>query len=226
MFDVDDAIAEWRRKLRASGIESPALLDELESHLRDDVEMQIGGGTTAQEAFAAGVARMGEATLLQDEFAKVGWPIFSRERVRDAFLTFAGIPHSTLTTDIIAMTTPSEPRWTTYTKAAVFLAPALGLWTIVALFFVPKLQHICHESGLAVPAVCRAPWIIANHTFAICVVPVLLLALLEWRWNEWPKYRRASVGGVVFFFNAAVLFLLAVMVLLALLAAPALLHHV
>jgi hypothetical protein len=227
MFDLEQAITEWRRQMLAAGIRTPALLDELEGHLRDDMDTQISGGAMMREAFESAVACIGQATLLWSEFAKVGGPGAGRERVKDAFLTLAGIPHSPLETDMIAMTAnPNpEPCWATYTKAAVFLAPAIGLWSFCVLFFVPKLQRICQDSGLAVPPVCRAPWIIANHTFAICAAPVLVLILLEWRWSQWPRYRRVSLGGVVFFLNAGVIALITLMVLLALLAAPALMHH-
>ena len=37
MFNLDQSITEWRRQMLAAGIKTPALLDELESHLRDDV---------------------------------------------------------------------------------------------------------------------------------------------------------------------------------------------
>ena len=227
MFDLEQAITEWRRQMLAAGIRTPALLDELESHLRDGVDAQISGGAMMPEAFESAVACLGHATLLRGEFAKVGGPGACRERVKDAFLTLAGIPHSPLETDMIAMTAnPNpEPCWATYTKAAVFVSPAIGLWSLCVLFFVPKLQQICQTAGLAGPPVFRVPWIIANHTFAICAAPVLVLLLLEWRCQRWPRYRRAALGGVVFLLNAGVLSLITLMVLLALLAAPALMHH-
>ena len=60
MFSLDQAIAEWRRDLAAGGIKSPELLDEMESHLRDDVEHQIRSGTTAGEAWLAAIGRLGD----------------------------------------------------------------------------------------------------------------------------------------------------------------------
>ena len=40
MFNLDQSITEWRRQMVAGGIQSPRVLDELESHLRDDAEEQ------------------------------------------------------------------------------------------------------------------------------------------------------------------------------------------
>ena len=53
MFDLEQAIANWRRQMLAAGICKSALLDELESHLRDGVAAGINEGATEQDAFAA-----------------------------------------------------------------------------------------------------------------------------------------------------------------------------
>ena len=51
MRDLDQLIAEWRRELSAGGIKSPQALDELESHLREDVQRQVKAGATTEHAF-------------------------------------------------------------------------------------------------------------------------------------------------------------------------------
>ena len=43
MFDLDQAIVAWRRQMIAAGFNSAETLDELESHLRDDVEQCRAG---------------------------------------------------------------------------------------------------------------------------------------------------------------------------------------
>jgi hypothetical protein len=72
MFNLDQCIAEWRQEMIAAGIESPVPLDELESHLRDDVNEQMRSGWSAPQAFEAAVQRLGHAHLLKLEFKKVG----------------------------------------------------------------------------------------------------------------------------------------------------------
>ena len=64
MFNLDQSIAEWRRQMTVSGIKSPRVLDELESHLSDDVEDQVRTGSSAQRAFAIAVQRLGQADVL------------------------------------------------------------------------------------------------------------------------------------------------------------------
>lgn len=70
MFNLDQAISEWRQQMLAAGINTPVPLDELESHLRDDIEQQIRSGVRAQQAFEAAVQRMGQARALKREFKK------------------------------------------------------------------------------------------------------------------------------------------------------------
>jgi len=70
MFNLDQAIAEWRGQMLAGGIKTPVPLDELESHLRDDVEQQVRSGLNAEQSFETAVRRIGEAHALKIEFAK------------------------------------------------------------------------------------------------------------------------------------------------------------
>ena len=44
MFDLDQAVAQWRQQMSADGIKNSATLDELESHLRDDIEEIVVAG--------------------------------------------------------------------------------------------------------------------------------------------------------------------------------------
>lgn len=70
MFNLDQAIAEWRRQMVAAGIKTPEALKELETHLRDDVDHQILSGASAEQAFDMAVQQLGNAHTLKAEFAK------------------------------------------------------------------------------------------------------------------------------------------------------------
>jgi len=70
MFNLDQSIAEWRRQVIAAGIKTPAPMEELESHLRDDIEQQMQAGLSQQQAFAIAVQRIGQIDALKVEFAK------------------------------------------------------------------------------------------------------------------------------------------------------------
>jgi leader peptidase (prepilin peptidase) / N-methyltransferase len=74
MPDIEPQIAEWRRQMLAAGIKSPVPLDELESHLREDIAGQIKSGLSEQEAFDTALMRIGQARTLKREFMKVAEP--------------------------------------------------------------------------------------------------------------------------------------------------------
>ena len=71
MFDLEQAVAEWRRQMVKAGIKTPVPLEELESHLRDEIERQTESGLSAVEAFPAAVHKIGAAQGIQSEFRKV-----------------------------------------------------------------------------------------------------------------------------------------------------------
>jgi hypothetical protein len=70
MFNLDQAISQWRWHMAAGGIKTPDVLDELESHLRDDVDQQMRAGLSQQQAFEDAVHRLGKANMLKTEFKK------------------------------------------------------------------------------------------------------------------------------------------------------------
>jgi hypothetical protein len=72
MFDLERAIADWRRQMVAGGLKRAEALDELESHLREDIQQQIQSGLATQAAFESAVERIGGARSLKTEFAKIG----------------------------------------------------------------------------------------------------------------------------------------------------------
>ncbi len=86
-FNLDQAIQEWRRKLRKAGLKDLELLNELESHLRDDVEQAVRDGLGAQQAFQAAMHKLGQAHALNDEFEKVRGSNFALRRKLKAFFT-------------------------------------------------------------------------------------------------------------------------------------------
>lgn len=83
MFDLEQSIAEWRQQMLAAGIKTPAPLEELESHLREEIERQIQSGASAQEAFRRTVLQIGQPKELKAEFARAGnfLPSFGNDKL-------------------------------------------------------------------------------------------------------------------------------------------------
>ena len=92
MFEVEQAMATWRRQMSEAGLAEP-VLDELESHLCDDLERRTRSGENVQQAFEAALLTLGEANALGCEFKKLGPARRVHQKAKQAILTLAGIPN-------------------------------------------------------------------------------------------------------------------------------------
>lgn len=72
MFDLEQALSKWRQQMAADGIERSDLLDELESHLCDDVDQRLRSGLNPEEAFQLAVEELGSSKALKSEFERIG----------------------------------------------------------------------------------------------------------------------------------------------------------
>src|ERR1700693_300676 len=71
MFDLEQSIVDWRKQMLAAGIKTPVPLEELEIHLREEIERQMKSGTNPQQAFENSVQQIGHADELEGEFKKI-----------------------------------------------------------------------------------------------------------------------------------------------------------
>ncbi|MGZ4965001.1 MAG: hypothetical protein ACXWIU_00890 [Limisphaerales bacterium] len=71
MFNIDEAISEWRKRMLVGGVKNASTLDELAEHLRSDFEQQMRSGVDAELAFSRAVERIGPASQVRQEFSKV-----------------------------------------------------------------------------------------------------------------------------------------------------------
>src|SRR5271170_6644818 len=86
MFNLDHAISEWRRQMLAAGIKTPVPLEELENHLREEIERQMKSELNEQKAFEVAVGRIGQANSLKMEFKKVNDVDKAQQRKRAGFI--------------------------------------------------------------------------------------------------------------------------------------------
>jgi len=72
MFDLNQAISEWLGQLVQGGTCRKPDIDELESHLREEIQ-QLGRSSplSEEEAFLVATHRLGDAESLSREFSKV-----------------------------------------------------------------------------------------------------------------------------------------------------------
>ena len=94
VFDLEQSITEWRRRMLAAGIKAPVPLEELESHLRDDVERQVKSGSDEHKAFEIAVRQIGDANALKTEFKKMKHHLQTKHAIGVAcasVVSFAGM---------------------------------------------------------------------------------------------------------------------------------------
>jgi hypothetical protein len=230
MFQLDQAIAKWRRKMAADGLKTRALLDELESHLRDDVERQMQSGHGVEPAFQAAVARLGQAGALKDEFSKIGETNEVIARLKYFFQRLAGIQNPILATNMNTSSSRNfEPTWATYLKSGAFALPAAVLWLLVAVFVFPKFNEVLSGSRVGMPEFLRVGWnlalLLTHYLFPVCGAFALAIVFLEWRSEGWKRYRKPALAIGAFLLNSAVLIAITAMVVLSLVAAAPLAQH-
>jgi len=226
MFNLEQPIAEWRQQMIAAGIKTPVPLEELEGHLREDVENQMQAGLSAQQAFEATVRKIGQAGVLKTEFAKAGETIY--EQLRRLFCAFAGIPTFQLATNMSTPNQNLEPGWATYLKTAAFIVPATFFWVGSCLFVVPKLKEICVASHMALPRLILMALavsdLVRNNLVVVFVVISAALIFLEWRSRRWPRYRQLFFGIAAFSLNFVAFIYITAMLILAVIAGANLAH--
>lgn len=71
MRDLEKQIAEWRRTMAKASGHREELLDELEAHLRDEMERLRRGGASPDEVFQVAVSKLGAPSALAAEFDKL-----------------------------------------------------------------------------------------------------------------------------------------------------------
>lgn len=72
MFNLEQSISDWRRQMHSAGVTDSQILDELESHLREDVARRMQSGESEQHAFESAIQALGDVAVLKDEFKKIG----------------------------------------------------------------------------------------------------------------------------------------------------------
>jgi hypothetical protein len=75
MFDLNQEISRWKRAFTAQRICLPDELEELESHLREEIAALVAAGRSEEEAFRESVTRLGDFSTVCGEFAKNERPL-------------------------------------------------------------------------------------------------------------------------------------------------------
>ena len=126
MFDLEQSIADWRQQMLAAGIQTPAPLDELESHLRDDIAEQKKSGMSEPMAFEAAVQRIGRADEIKAEFQQAEAKARRQRVLARVVLAYA----------LVCYTAIKMMGIHAFMKSQMSLAWRLAGWTDIVLFAV------------------------------------------------------------------------------------------
>src|SRR5215831_12396078 len=174
MFNLETAISEWRERLVATGLKSRDALDELEGHLRDDIEKLVGSGKTVEDAFKRSVARMGHSVVLAQEFSKV----HSRSETRRPkyLLSFALISAGLVvwTTTWILIETGAGGPIDGLVFAAIYLVAAYLAILPFCYHRLPGLQNQAFQKAIGLTTLFVNVWIVLATLNAIGKVQIHL----------------------------------------------------
>ena len=79
-FNLEKAIATWRRFFAYRRSFLGADLEELELHLREDIAQRMQDGRSEEEAFREATAKLGSVTALDEDFEEVYWTKLRHKR--------------------------------------------------------------------------------------------------------------------------------------------------
>jgi hypothetical protein len=119
-----------------------------------------------------------------------------------------------------------ERPWLTYTKAVVFVVPAVIIWGLALAFLVPRTKEVCQMAGLTpsdIGWIYPATFFLVEWGRALLVGGIVALVLSEFVAPRWWR-RRLAVGVGIWLANVAVLSALFMLLVIVLLAAPLLAH--
>ncbi|MBN2183568.1 MAG: hypothetical protein JW715_16785 [Sedimentisphaerales bacterium] len=81
MFELNEKIKTWRSGLAGQQSFEKTDIDELENHLREEIELLTLSELTEEEAFMVAAHRLGRSDSLSEEYAKVNTSILWRKRL-------------------------------------------------------------------------------------------------------------------------------------------------
>jgi hypothetical protein len=168
MFDLESALTEWRQQMLAAGIKTPAPLEELENHLREEIERRMKSGWSAQSAFVTAAQETGKANMLLIEFKKVSGTSIAMERMMLGIcLAFIGLIVFLGGATVICCFSGVGDRVVAATAMASTMVVACGWkWAVPFLPVIPRTWK-----RLTVGIACMAFGFIAASLFCNFILP-------------------------------------------------------
>jgi hypothetical protein len=218
MFDLEKSISDWRAQMLAAGIKFPVPLEELEIHLRDEIERLVKSGLSGQKAFEISVSHMGGPEILKCEFKKNGGTAMKKIGLVATFIGVAIIFR--ILTEYLgwAPASQNEQRsWLITGGAIVFFGLCNAFfyfesndsrnvrrWKIIGIFystFAVWLSMLPIFLFLTVPKFSAAASV-TGRILAFAALAVSILSVLGWRKCRAilpvvPSHRTRAMVGII-----------------------------
>ena len=192
MFNLEQAIADWRHQMLAAGIKTPVPLEELETHLREDIESQMKSGSSPEQAFKVAAPCIGQANMLRAEFAKTGSSSTERERkwMRHFCKVFPAV-YLVLTASLLTRIEMSFPLRLLGLGAIVLSVSCMAGW--------PWMHHL-------VPVIRHQPTRVAIQIAGTLTWPLLGLVMLNFILPHYEVTFEKLIVGLLWSVTVVILF--------------------
>jgi hypothetical protein len=184
MHNLEKSIAEWRKTMMAAPAVNHETLDELENHLRENVEQLVRSGITEREAFLSAVKQLGGAPAIASEFRKLEQSTWLPVKV----VTGIGLVAAVAMT-IFLFAHLGEPRIKLLLAGHVF-AVTLGYGTTflvgaLGICFVAQ-RCLSDASPLRMRSLTGVTFLLGCVAAGMTAVGVILA--MFWAKSEWGRY--------------------------------------
>ncbi len=144
-FNLEHAIAAWRRVHETNAVFSAEDIRELEAHLREDVRVRVAEGATTEQAFRAAIAELGAYGLAEDEYRKVYW---QKRRRPDQFLDALNL-RTAMLANYLKIALRNVRRHKLYAALNVFgLAIGIACCLLIGLYVQDEWRYDRHHADL------------------------------------------------------------------------------
>ena len=137
MSDIEKQIEQWREGLAGSELLGGSDVNELENHLREEMERLKTSGLSDEEAFLIARRRLGDTGALENEFAKVNTP---RRLTNHLWWLAVGVfaylvaDHFARAAAQISLGLAQEMDWSPHVLGIVAGAATIGVFCVMAAF--------------------------------------------------------------------------------------------
>jgi hypothetical protein len=131
MFDLNEQINRWRGNLAQSETLGSSDIDELESHLHEEIENLTTLKLSDEEAFLIATHRLGSTDSLAEEYEKINRVVKFRHRLFWIATGILGYFLATYLADAFSIALAVSSGSMDYYTGIVFIVSKIMFWTIV-----------------------------------------------------------------------------------------------